>query len=76
MEKTERTYVDRRRVRQIEDDIMCILGENVGFRRTIDILKNEIEINKNRVKKLNDEKDKELIGALRGIPVGENNGRK
>jgi transposase-like protein len=73
MEKKERTYVDRRRVKQIEDEIMCVLGENVGFRRTIDILKNEIEINKNRVKKLQDEKDKELIGALRGIPVGNNN---
>jgi hypothetical protein len=55
---------------------MCILGENNGFRRTIEILKNTIESNKERVRKLEDEKSKELIGTLRGIPIEDYNERK
>ena len=66
--KKEKTYVNRQSVRQLEDTITSILGENVGLRKTIDKLKNLMEENRNRIKKFQLEKSELLIGKLRGIP--------
>ena len=66
--KKEKTYVNRQSVRQLEDTITSILGENVGLRKTIDKLKNLMEENRNRIKKFQLEKSELLIGKLRGVP--------
>lgn len=68
MTKT-RKWVDRKLVRQLEDQVQSTLGENYGLRKAIEQIRAVIDENKHHVIKLQMKIEEEKKGTPRGIPV-------